>query len=128
MTELPTSAALREFQAGHEERLRRIAQRGATLKAELEATELSATSPDGAVTAVVGAGGVLKDLRFGARAQGLSPEHLRTDVLAAYRNACAQAAQRSADTVARLVGTDNPAFAMLRDAIPPGPDDEDATS
>lgn len=126
-TSLPTAQALRQFAEEHEERMRRVAERGAALKAELEATSLEATSADGAVTAVVGAGGVLKDLRFGARAQGLSPEHLRQDVLAAYRAACAKAAQRSTDAVARLIGTDNPAFAMLRDAIPPGTDEEESS-
>lgn len=125
MTDLPTATALREFQAQHEARMAKIQERGAALKAELESTELSATSADGAVTVVVGAGGVLKDLTLGARARNIGQEQLRQDILTTYRKACAQAAQRSADAVERLVGADNPTFQMLRDAIPPGPADED---
>jgi len=129
-TDLPTADALREFQASHAARLREIQERGAAVKAELEATELSATSADGAVTVVVGAGGVLKDITFGSRAAALSPPHLRTHILDTYRTACAKAADRSVAAIAKLVGPDNPTFQLLRDAIPPGTDsapDGDAT-
>lgn len=116
---LPTAEGLLRFQKEHEARLQAIVERGKHARAELAATEIEVSSRDGAVTVVVGAGGVLKDLRFGARAAATPPNHLRSAILTTYQQACAKAAERSAAAIARIGGgADNPAYQMLRDAIP----------
>lgn len=116
---LPTAEGLLQFQKAHEARLEAIVERGKQARAALAATEIEVSSRDGAVTVVVGAGGVLKDLRFGAKASGTPPTQLRAAIMSTYQQACAQAAERSTAAIARIGGgADNPAYQMLRDAIP----------
>jgi DNA-binding protein YbaB len=121
--DLPTAERLKAYQEQHLARMRELQARGAAVKARLEATEISQTSRDGAVTVVVGAGGVLKKLTFGAKADGVPPSRLSAAVMATYRQACAQAAERSTEALSALVGPDNPTFQLLRDAIPPAADE-----
>jgi DNA-binding protein YbaB len=122
---LPTAEALRQFQAAHQARMAQLKERAADVRARLAATEITASSRDGAVTVVVGAGGVLKELRFGPKAGELPLGKLSTTVLQAYRQACAEAAARSTQAMSALVGPDNPSYQMLRDAVPPVPAEED---
>lgn len=121
----PTAERLKAYQEQHLARMRELQERGAAVKARLEATEITHTSRDGAVTVVVGAGGVLKALTFGAKANGVPPARLSAAVMGTYRQACAQAAERSTEALSALVGPDNPTFQLLRDAIPPTTPAED---
>ena len=123
---LPTAEALRQFQAEHQARMAQLQERAAEVRARLAATEITARSRDGAVSVVVGAGGVLKQLHFSSKAGELPLGKLSTTVLQAYRQACAEAAARSTEAMGALVGPDNPSYQMLRDAVPPAPAEEEA--
>jgi DNA-binding protein YbaB len=106
--------------------MRELQERGAAVRAQLAATEISARSRDGAVSVVVGAGGVMKGLKFGAKANGVPLARLSEVIFATYRQACAQAAERSTQALSALVGPDNPSYQMLRDAIPPSAADDES--
>jgi DNA-binding protein YbaB len=82
---------------------------------------------DGVVTIVVGAAGIMQSITFGPRANQLQPAQLSSVVMGTYRQACRRAAERSQQIVGELVGPDSPTVQLLRDAVPPDPEDEPAT-
>ncbi len=96
-TNMPSSDGEHGYQIEQRARLRERAQRDAAAGLAPRADDDSATSLDGAVSVVVGAGGILNDIAFHPQAAELSHLELRTSVMAAYRLGCQRAATRSAD-------------------------------
>jgi hypothetical protein len=94
-TNMPSADGEHGYQIEQQARLRERAQHDAAAGVAPRPDDDSATSPDRAVTVVVGAGGVLNDITFHPRAAELSHLELRTSVMAAYRLGCQRAAARS---------------------------------
>ena len=97
------------------------------VKQQLAESTATVTSPNGAVTVTVGSGGVMRSLRFGQRAEGLPLAQLSASIMAAYGTACRRAAEQSVEIVSELVGPDSPTLQLMRDAIPPDPDQQEGT-
>ncbi len=76
----------------------------AGMQSELAALEVGVTSPDRAVTVVAGPGGSILDIRFTETAGQLGSQRLGETVMAALREAVAQAARRQAAIVQEHVG------------------------
>jgi hypothetical protein len=115
-TNLPATDGRPDYEIEHEARMRELGRRPDAPAAQPPSDEDRASSPDGAVTVVVGPGGVLNDITFGPKASELSHPQLRASVLAAYRLGCDQADGRRAEAAA---GPDAPALPSVREAIPP---------
>jgi hypothetical protein len=96
-TNMPSADGEHGYQIEQQARLRELARRSAADAAPARSDDDSATSLDGAVTVVVGAGGALNDVTFHPKAAELSHLELRTSVMAAYRLGCERAAARSID-------------------------------
>jgi DNA-binding protein YbaB len=113
-----------EQQAQRYAKMREDAER---VKQQLAESTATVTSPNGAVTVTVGSGGVMRSLRFGQRAEGLPLAQLSASIMAAYGTACRRAAEQSVEIVSELVGPDSPTLQLMRDAIPPDPDEQEGT-
>lgn len=113
-----------EQQAQRYAKMREDAER---VKLQLAESTATVTSPNGAVTVTVGSGGVMRSLRFGQHAEGLPLAQLSSSIMAAYGKACRQAAEQGVEIVSELVGPDSPTLQLMRDAIPPDPDQEEGT-
>jgi DNA-binding protein YbaB len=113
-----------EQQAQRYAKMREGAER---VKQQLAESTATVTSPNGAVTVTVGSGGVMRSLRFGQRAEGLPLAQLSASIMAAYGTACRRAAEQSVEIVSELVGPDSPTLQLMRDAIPPDPDEQEGT-
>jgi hypothetical protein len=90
-TNLPSADGEHDYQIEQRARLRERARR------EEAADDDFATSLDGAVSVVVGAGGILNDITFHPKAAELSHLELRTSVMAAYHLGCQRADVGKAD-------------------------------
>ncbi len=108
-TNLPSADGEHDYQIEQQARLRERAQRADAAGVPTQADDDSATSPDGTVTVIVGAGGALNDVTFHPKAAELSLPELRASVLSAYRLGCTRAAARSADAAEAAGPTDAPA-------------------
>ncbi len=98
-------AEFEEFQAG----LRNVDdrfERLAGLQDELASLEVSAASPDHAVTVVAGPGGAVTDVRVTEAAMRLTPEQLSATIMSTLRAAVADAARTQAAIVQDHVGED----------------------
>lgn len=80
----------------------------AGMQSELAALEVSASSPDRAVTVVAGVGGAVQDIRFTETAMQLGSQRLGAVVMATVREAVAEAARKQAMIVQEHVGGDAP--------------------
>jgi len=76
----------------------------AGMQSELENLEVTATSPDQAVTVVTGPGGAVLDIRFTEDALRLGPEQLGSVVMSTLRAAVADAARQQAGIVEEFAG------------------------
>lgn len=76
----------------------------AGMQGELENLQVTATSPDQAVTVVTGPGGAVLDIRFTEDALRLGPEQLGGVVMSTLREAVADAARRQAGIVEEFAG------------------------
>lgn len=94
----------REWLADYERRLGELRVRAERVQAGLAGLTGTARSPDGAVTAVVGAGGALRSLELGPRAEGLGRERLAALVVETAAAAAAEAARRAEELVGALRG------------------------
>jgi DNA-binding protein YbaB len=101
-----------------------LRERGERVKAELAATEATASDGTGAVTVTVGAGGVMRSVRFAESARKLPMDKLSSQLMHAYLQACRAAAEQSVAIMSELVGPDSPSLQLMRDAIPPAPEEE----
>jgi hypothetical protein len=108
-TNLPSADGEHDYQIEQQARLRERARRDAAAGVAPQPDDDSATSPDGAVTVIVAAGGTLNDITFHPKAAELSLPELRTSVLNAYQLGCTRAAARSATDEHGAAGSTDPA-------------------
>ena len=80
----------------------------AGMRGELESLQVSATSPDRAVTVVAGPGGAVLDVRLTDDALRLGTQQLGATIMATLRDAVAGAAREQAAIVQEYVGDDAP--------------------
>ncbi|RKT57526.1 YbaB/EbfC family nucleoid-associated protein [Saccharothrix australiensis] len=87
---------------------RRSRDRLASVQRELAVISASATSPDGAVTATVGARGTLTDLELTEAAYRLRPDRLAQLIVRTAQDAAARAAERTYQALGSVLpaGTD----------------------
>ena len=115
-------AAIASFGKG----VQQIRRRGIAARAAMQAATATVTSPDGAVTATVGADGSLSAVTFGPAADSRSRESLATVVVETTRAAHAAALADAQQRVAEIEGVDSePAEVLARDRAavlgpPPG--------
>jgi DNA-binding protein YbaB len=110
-------------QSAHFAQLREQAEQA---RAQLAQNTVTISDGDSIVTITVGAGGVMQSIRFGPRANQLQPAQLSAAVMRTYGQACRQAAARSQQIIGELVGAESPTLQLMRDAVPPDPDDDAA--
>jgi DNA-binding protein YbaB len=80
----------------------------AGMRGELESLQVSATSPDRAVTVVAGTGGAVLDVRLTDDALRLGAQQLGATIMATLRDAVAGAAREQASIVQEYAGDDAP--------------------
>ncbi|MGH8961717.1 MAG: YbaB/EbfC family nucleoid-associated protein [Jatrophihabitantaceae bacterium] len=105
-------------------RFGQLRERAEQVKAELAQNTATARS-EGVVTVTVGAGGVMQSISFGPKAEGLGAAKLSATTMRVYGQACRAAAARSQQILGELVGPDSPTLQLMRDAVPPDPDEEE---
>jgi DNA-binding protein YbaB len=110
-------------QSAHFAQLREQAEQA---RAQLAQNTVTISDGDSIVTITVGAGGVMQSIKFGPRANQLQPAQLSAAVMRTYGQACRQAAARSQQIIGELVGAESPTLQLMRDAVPPDPDDDAA--
>jgi DNA-binding protein YbaB len=76
----------------------------AGMQSELASLEVSASTPDQAITVVAGPGGAVRDIRFTEDAFRLGPEQLSSELMATLREAVADAARQQAGIVEEFAG------------------------
>lgn len=109
-----------EFLRGINARAGELRARAEQAQAALAEILMEVRSRDGLATVTVGAGGIMRGLTVsGTRA---APEQLSGSIMAAYQEGCRRAAQQAADIMERHA-PGSPAVAMMRDAVPPDPDE-----
>ena len=102
------------------------------MRADITAVESRVTSPDRAVTVVAGPGGSVKNISFAEQARQLSPTQLGQVTMSTLRQAIAEAVRKQAgvmrehlgddtDVLARVLKTQEAAFAELGETEPPVP-------
>lgn len=80
----------------------------AGMRGELESLQVTATSPDRAVTVVAGTGGAVLDVRLTEDALRLGAQQLGATIMATLRDAVAGAAREQASIVQEYAGDDAP--------------------
>lgn len=100
------------------QRFEALRVRGVDAQARLAENHTTATSPDGAVTVTVNAGGQLEQLRLGAKADGKSAPQLTEAILKTYRKACAEAVARTIDIMSDLSGENSITVSTLKSSLP----------
>ncbi|GLZ76792.1 hypothetical protein Afil01_15990 [Actinorhabdospora filicis] len=115
---------LDEWTRGFEERIAVMRRRAEEASAALTEGESTHTTRDGSVTVTVGPSGALVDVRFGARAEGMSAPQLSTAIMAAYREAATASARRLQETMSGIVGADSQIMDVFKTHVPvPGEED-----
>lgn len=111
------------------ERTNELARRAQEAGERIAALSVTESSRNRAVTVTAGAGGILKDVRPGPAASGMSATQLCAAVLEAYARASRHAAVEASELMAEATGRDTKAMQLMRAALPPDPDapDEDVT-
>lgn len=99
-----------------------LRERAEQMQAELEAILETVQSADGSATVTVGSGGIMRDIAVGAASSRVTPQQLNRAIMTAYQQACRLAAEKAADIMERYA-PGSPAVAMMRDAIPPDPEE-----
>ncbi|MGD9527503.1 YbaB/EbfC family nucleoid-associated protein [Pseudonocardia sp.] len=98
---------------GYQRRIDEAGRRAREVQERLGAVEASVTSPDGAVTATVVPGGVLRDLVLHEAAERLSRIQLAETITETAAAAHAAAGRAVADAVAPLLGPEATSFAAF---------------
>jgi hypothetical protein len=110
-----------QWLADYRDRLTDIGARAQRAQDALARAEATVTSPDGAVTATVDAGGGLRSLVLADRTAQMRPEQLAAAIVATAATARRAAAEGAIAAVSPLLGADSPAVRMMRDSLPPEP-------
>jgi DNA-binding protein YbaB len=106
------------------ERFAAMRERAEQVQRDLAGTDATVSSQDQSVTITVGAGGIMKSLRFGPRADRLPMATLASTIMTTYTHACRDVAGQAADLVESLTGGTSTTSALMREAIPADPDDD----
>jgi YbaB/EbfC DNA-binding family protein len=109
---------LRSLQA----RSAQLRERAEALQAELAKISESVTSPDRRVTVTVGAGGIMRGLRVEPGGAPPNPSQWAAAVMKAYQQGCRLVGERAGDLMEKHT-PGSPAVQLMREAIPPDPDD-----
>jgi DNA-binding protein YbaB len=99
-------------------RFEALRERAEGAKAQLAENRSTVSSPDGAVTITVNAGGQLEQLRLGAKADGKTMGQLTEAIMKTYRSACADAAARTINIMSDLSGEDSVTVTSLKANLP----------
>jgi hypothetical protein len=94
-------------------------------RAELGQARITETSRDESLSLTVNPAGVLLDVSFNHRAEGMSPTQLGTTIMETYRRAQVRAAERTTEIMAGLIGEDSESMAFLKSVMPQPADDDD---
>lgn len=106
-------------------RFRQLRERGERARQELADVRATARSNTGAVTVTVGAGGVLQQVDVSEQARKLAPARLSAEIMATYRRAAQDVAEKGVEIMRGLVGPESPTLQLIRDAIPAEPETDD---
>lgn len=98
-------------------------ERAERMQTELMAVLETVRSSDGLATVTVGAGGIMRDVRITGGSVA-NPERVRRAILSAYQQGCRAVGERAAEITQRYA-PGSPAVEMMRDAIPPDPEDDE---
>jgi DNA-binding protein YbaB len=104
--------------AKQKQRFEALRARAEGAQAQLAENHSTVSSPDGAVTIAVNAGGQLEQLRLGAKADGKTMLQLTDTIMKTYRRACAEAAARTIDIMADLSGENSMTVTTLKANLP----------
>ncbi|MEP7180219.1 MAG: YbaB/EbfC family nucleoid-associated protein [Pseudonocardiales bacterium] len=104
-----------------------VRERAEALQAELAKISESVTSADRTVTVTVGAGGIMRGLVVEPGGERVRPTQWASAVLKAYQQGCRIVGERAAELMQRHA-PGSPAVQMMRDAVPPDPDEEAAAT
>jgi DNA-binding protein YbaB len=111
-------AGIRGLQA----RSAQLRERAEVLQVELAKISESVTSPDRIVTVTVGAGGIMRAVRVEPAGSRANPTHWAASVMKAYQQGCRLVGEQASELMQRHA-PGSPAVQMMRDAIPPDPDE-----
>lgn len=100
-----------------------LRERAERLQSQLAELSETVTSADRLVSVTVGAGGIMRSIRLESGGQSADPAKLLNAVMKAYAAGCRQVGQRAADLMSQHA-PGSPAVEMMRDAIPPEPENE----
>ena len=114
--------------ASYQKDLQDLKQRADETRKQLKALTGTQTSPDGAVTLTVNAGGQLQNLTFGPAADSIPKTKLAELILATARQAQAKADSQITKVMAPLIGDDSPAMHRLKEEIPVFDTPDDAST
>lgn len=106
-----------------EARSAELRQRAMAIQAELARLQESVTSPDRIVTVTVGAGGVMRGIKVEPTGLRATPTQWADAVMKAYAQGCRIVGERAAELMERHT-PGSPVVAMMRDALPPEPDED----
>jgi DNA-binding protein YbaB len=120
MTTVPPGAGAEALErvAEQQRRFAALRARAEGAQARLADNQAVVSSPDGAVTVTVNAGGQLLQLRLGAKADGRGSAALTELIMTTYRRACAQATARTVDILADISGENSATVRGLLAALP----------
>lgn len=102
-------------------------ERAEALQAELAKISESVTSADRTVTVTGGAGGIMRGLRVEPAGERVSSTQCASAALKAYQQGCRIVGERAADLMQRHA-PGSPAVQMMREAVPPDPDEAEEVS
>lgn len=125
MTEsLPPADGAADPFASLNARIEEMQAKAAAAQEQLQNAVATAQSPDGSVSVTLGATGVLKDLRFGARAYERPPQALAGLVMQLIGRAQQKVSAEVAEAFGELVGEDSAAMEVIEEFLPPPPEDD----
>lgn len=123
---VPPSGSTEDPFASLDARIEEMQAKAAAAQEQLANAVATVQAPDGSVSVTLGASGVLKDLKFGARAYERPPQALAGLVMQLVGRAQQKVSAEMADAFDGLVGENSAARELLDDFLPPLEDDEEA--
>jgi DNA-binding protein YbaB len=99
-----------------------LRERAEQLQAELATIIETVKSRDGNASVTVGAGGIMRGLVVEPAGTRATPDQLAHSIMTAYAQACRRIAEQAAEIMQRHA-PGSPAVTMMREAIPPDPED-----
>lgn len=110
---------------GIDEQIVQLRARAESVQEEIQTATATVSSPDGAATVTVGAGGAVTDIRFGNRAYERPPQQLAALLMQLLGKAQQQVSAKVVSAFGGLVGDSSAAMDMLTQFLPADPDAEE---